>query len=874
MSIPQRRMYFYLLDEQERIFKSVGRRAIQKIDESISLTDTNIISKSAGIEYISEDVQAELEQAMYVAIPRFRESDLYETYEGPTRYDFYYIAEGSHDGNLVVLTLHESGMEELNASITGSRMSAQDGEGRDIEVSARSVIPGILSGTNFSFSWNSTSTDTSIFTYDTEPVSAVLEDFVRIYGLEMEYVVEFDGYEVSERIIKFYDEIGNGADRPVDRISYAHDGMSVKKTEARDSIRTALIGIGSKKDIEDLPHQIIADNEIATRSQLGLSGTHMGRANWLAHSEAESLAEDSKALAETLGARRVQEQVVQAGMTLYESNINFKDYEFKKSEGFPVDKPLGQEYIEIPELTQINGIKTKTGMKPKVGVSQHTDVINIKELAWLAYYEILEVNRKRITYTASATMLNANIGDYVTIAYPNINLNDTKRVVNISRNRLDDTVEGVTLGDHRAKSALRRAQEVQKKEEEEFVDTFMNQRPGGANRTRSFNPLGTNFSPRDFGKFGRGNYGTIENPIWKDLFDSDLFDSLGLEPGETVPQAIERSGGGSGGGATSYTFADYRDASAYYLSTTTHATNHLGRFDASTNEDRTTNQSIYHKESGSRLGLYNEEGRFVRYGRWGNDPHWELGQYVNNTLNREEAPGMDDYTTKYTIPEFIPDISNSITYSNNFAGKTIDLKFGIRKDHEAEEQGSINDAFPFDGASVGMYTEDRSRYAGSRHYEGDSDIGIFLNQLTGNIDVLEPKTSKYMYKNLHENESDDLPIGEAVPLAMYVDQRAISIVQFYMEKFIFPIMATELKALYEDYTYDRGRVAGIMTTYFLESPRVPEHERDDWFERMAFIANYRGNRHDDYGEPIPYTKRNGGLESVPMALNNVPKRVY
>ena len=84
MSIPQRRMYFYLLDEQERIFKSVGRRAIQKIDESISITDTNIVSKSAGIEYISEDVQAELNQAVYVAIPRFRESDLYDTYEGPT----------------------------------------------------------------------------------------------------------------------------------------------------------------------------------------------------------------------------------------------------------------------------------------------------------------------------------------------------------------------------------------------------------------------------------------------------------------------------------------------------------------------------------------------------------------------------------------------------------------------------------------------------------------------------------------------------------------------------------------------------------------------------------------------------------------------
>lgn len=864
MSIPQRRMYFYLLDEQERIFKSVGRRAIQKIDESISLTDTNIVSKSAGIEYISEDVQAELDRAMYVAIPRFRESDLYETYTGPTRYDFYYIAEGSHDGDLVVLTLHESGMEELNASITGSRMSAQDSEGRDIEVSARSVIPGILSGTNFNFSWNSTSTDTSIFTYDTEPVSTVLEDFVRVYGLEMEYVVEFDGSEVSERIIKFYDEIGRGADRPVDRISYAHDSLSVKKTEARDSIRTALIGIGSKKDVQDLPHQIVADNEVATRSQLGLSGTHMGRSNWLSHSEAESLAKNSKALAKRLGAKRVQEQVVQAGMTLYESNINFKDYEFKKSEGFPVDKPKGQEYIEIPELTQINGIKTSMGMKPKVGVSKHTDVISIKELAWLAYYEILEVNRKRITYTASATILNANIGDFVTVAYPNINLNDTKRVVSISRNRLDDTIEGVTLGDHRAKSALRRAQEVQKKEEEEFVDTFMNQRPGGSNRTRSFNPLGTNFSPRDFGRFGRGNYGTIENPIGRDLFDSEMYENLGLEPGQTVPDAIGEGGGGVSG-ATSFTFADYSDAERYNVSTSPYATNHLGRYEY---------PPI--KSSGSSLGLYNEEGEFVEYGKyrtWGNIPNWQIVQYVDGTMQQKTLSGspdddkLDNFSTIYGLQ------SNPSNYSHDYAGKTIDLEFGIRKDHAAKTSG--NYSIPFNGASVGMYTEDRSN-----PYQQGYDMGIFLNQLTGNIEVLEPKNTKFMYRTRHEDENSILPRDQAVPLSMYVDQRAIAIVQFYMEKFIFPIMAAELKGVYSDLDSDRTRMANLMRLYFRHS-RIGDIEPNDLLSDMVKRMEREAQRRDMSGSgasgdenKIPYAERNGGLESVPVALNNVPKRAY
>lgn len=805
MSIPQRRMYFYLLDEQERIFKSVGRRAIQKIDESISLTDTNIISKSAGIEYISEDVQAELDQAVYVAIPRFRESDLYDTYEGPTRYDFYYIAEGSHDGNLIVLTLHESGMEELNASITGSRMSAQDSEGRDIEVSARSVIPGILSGTNFNFSWNSSSTDTSIFTYDTEPVSAVLEDFVRVYGLEMEYVVEFDGSEVSERIIKFYDEIGHGADSPVDRISYAHDGISVKKSEARDSIRTAIIGIGSKKDIRDLPHQIVADNEIATRSQLGLSGTHMGRANWLTHSEAESLAKDSKALAESLGARRVQEQVVQSGMTLYESNINFKDYEFKKSEGFPVDKPKGQEFIEIPELTQVNGIKTKTGMKPKVGVSKHTDIINIKELAWLAYHEILEVNRKRITYTASATVLNANIGDFVTIAYPNINLNDTKRVVNISRNRLDDTVEGVTLGDHRAKSALRRAQEVQKKEEEEFVDTFMNQRPGGSNRTRSFNPLGTNFSPRDFGEFGRGNYGTIENPIGRDLFDGGLFESLGLEPGQTVPEAIGGSGGGGSDGVIAR-LADFRDKDHYFLKQNYYSRTlwmAMNRFDM-------FGKSIIRGDTrGTRYSQYNGTKFPIMAPRESGNEAWNDPIFIDPRSKWRPKHGRtSDYLDNEGVIKGSPLVKgddNNYTYGENlvdYGGKTIDLKAGafhslnenkalIPKNNErpisypGDHQGA--DPSPT-GTSIGIYTDvyqhGRVGSGNSAYYSTqllDHKVGILLNQMTGNVEIMEPGVAFQIDDQSNKNMG--------VPLSMYVDERAISVAHFYLQNFVYPIIA-------------------------------------------------------------------------------------
>lgn len=774
-------MYFYLLDKDEKLFKAVGRRAIQKIEESISITDTNLVSKSAAIEYSSRAVQEELRKAVYVAIPRYRESDLLSTYEGPSRYDLFYIIDGAHNGSTVILTLREAAMEELNTTITGSRMSAQDSEGRDIEVRARSVIDGILENSTFEYEWRSSSTDTSIFTYDTEPISDVLADFVRVYGIEMEYVVEFDGTEVSKKILKFHDEIGNGADRPVDRISYAHDAINIKKSEGRESIRTALIGIGSKKDITKLPHQIIADGKVVSRSRLGLSGTHMGRSDWLTYNEAGSLAEDSNALAESLDAKRVREEVVQAGMTLYESNINFKDYEFKKSDGYPVDKPRGQEYIEIPELTQVNGIKTPGGMKPKVGVSQHTDITNIKALAWKAYLEILESNREQITYTASATILNANIGDYATVVYPEVGLNDTRRVINITRNRLDDSVSGVTLGDHRARSALRRAQEVQKEEEETFVDTFMNQRPGGSNRTRSFNPLGTNFSPRDFGRFGRGNYGTIENPIGRDLFDGGIFESLGLEPGQTVPEAI--GGGGGDGVLAEYErdYSNFRNLRRFiprFRATMHDSPDEYGAYLKSYSEKSESLEDMYFRLYPDNRIITLPDGTTKRSTR--------VGGWYDNEISVFPLPSAP-FTNNKMIKQRHYDRASTYPYELLEDGREVDvsipLRYGLSQDDDKN-------------ASVGVYTNyiERTNETENKHTRTDRKVGLFFNALSGKVEIAQENILSQIPSSLAGStahfEYEDGPL----PLELFIDARAVGAIQFYMQNYIFPSILNQIHA--------------------------------------------------------------------------------
>ena len=41
----------------------------------------------------------------------------------------------------------------------------------------------------------------------------------------------------------------------------------------------------------------------------------------------------------------------------YGRRISFKDVEWRRTSGQPVDKPVGQEYVEIPAMTKVHGFE-------------------------------------------------------------------------------------------------------------------------------------------------------------------------------------------------------------------------------------------------------------------------------------------------------------------------------------------------------------------------------------------------------------------------------------------------------------------------------------------------------------------------------------
>ena len=141
----------------------------------------------------------------------------------------------------------------------------------------------------------------------------------------------------------------------------------------------------------------------------------------------------------------------------YGRKINFSDIEWKKSSGKPVDKPIGQKYIELPEATAQFGIKTKTGNKARIGVVDFGDIEDKNELIQATYDALIDTARPKVQF--KTTVLNigeTNIGDTVTIHRHDLDIHYMARVFKVVRDKLNDDLTQIELGDAISQSSTKR----------------------------------------------------------------------------------------------------------------------------------------------------------------------------------------------------------------------------------------------------------------------------------------------------------------------------------------------------------------------------------------------------------------------------------
>lgn len=288
---------------------------------------------------------------------------------------------------------------------------------RPKDTPAKPVINELLQGTNWQARFIADTTNHSTNFYYTSVFDA-LKKLCKVWGLEMQFFVEMNSNGIGARYIDFKKKIGEAVGK---RVVYGHNALEILKEVERTNIFTALIGRGKGE-------------QVSSAEESGKGGDGYGR------------------------------------------KITFEDVVWSKAKGDPLDKPKGQKYLEIPEMTRTYGIKNSDGtMRPKIGFTEFSEEEDPNELIKLTYQTLINSARPQLTLkTSSVYLRGVKIGDTIRVVRHDKKLDYDTRIFEITFNRLNDQSSDIKLGDQIGESSSSKVQAVADKAVEEFINNEFN----------------------------------------------------------------------------------------------------------------------------------------------------------------------------------------------------------------------------------------------------------------------------------------------------------------------------------------------------------------------------------------------------------------
>lgn len=128
----------------------------------------------------------------------------------------------------------------------------------------------------------------------------------------------------------------------------------------------------------------------------------------------------------------------------YGRRIKIDDVIWEKSKGDPLDKPKGQEFIELKEMTNKFGFSDG---EPRTRVQIFEDIEDPKELIKDGYDFLVKVSRPLVQFkTKISKRSRTNVGDIVRIIRKDLDFYYRTRIYKAHRNLLNETLE-VEFGD-------------------------------------------------------------------------------------------------------------------------------------------------------------------------------------------------------------------------------------------------------------------------------------------------------------------------------------------------------------------------------------------------------------------------------------------
>lgn len=252
--------------------------------------------------------------------------------------------------------------------------------------SAKEMLTQILSVTRYQVGYVAdTPGKTTNFYY--KSVLESLQELTNLFGLEITFDVAFDANDnqIKRRLVNLYQQQGN---RTGKRFEYGDKLLSVTKEQSSEELVTALVGRGSSVQVSE-----------------GSDGSPDG----------------------------------------YSRKITFADIEWKKASGNPLDKPLGQEFLEDPSATALYGFSDG---KPRIGIIEFSNIKDKNELIQATYEKLQELKRPKVSFKAAVTDVgDLALGDTVAIIRHDLQIEYLTRVYKVTHNLLNEQDNTVEFGD-------------------------------------------------------------------------------------------------------------------------------------------------------------------------------------------------------------------------------------------------------------------------------------------------------------------------------------------------------------------------------------------------------------------------------------------
>lgn len=224
----------------------------------------------------------------------------------------------------------------------------------------------------------------NVYFYDNSRQEAVAK-ILKTWDIELGYRIVFDGNRITARYVDIYKTRGIDTGR---RYVYGFGALSVVKETSQENLYTAAIGRGKGEEKFD---------------EKGEATGGYGR------------------------------------------RINFKNIEWRSDKGDPVDKPLGQEFVELPDRTTDFGYSDGTA---RIKVVVYDDVEDPALLLRKTYEDLLQNSRPLVQFESTIEESgDLEIGDRVAIIRKDLDIYYHTRVFEIERDLLSRAMTKISLGD-------------------------------------------------------------------------------------------------------------------------------------------------------------------------------------------------------------------------------------------------------------------------------------------------------------------------------------------------------------------------------------------------------------------------------------------